>query len=176
MRLGTLIVIALVLIVVCCIFRKHIFEAFTATNTLQLSWTPSGPNPSNIAYNWGVCISQGGGSAPYGKCSAQTPPYPPGLPGPAWDYHGQTAQGQASIVLNNTNCGFCGFGQVLTLLLQAVDVVNPTHPTSSWAAFTLDLSSKATAIKNTITDVTAPSQPVYPGSTGCIYTLQLNQP
>jgi hypothetical protein len=40
----------------------------------------------------------------------------------------------------------------------------------------LDLSSKLTPVKNTITDSSAPSEPIYPGSSGFIYTLQLGQP
>lgn len=176
MRIGLLVVIILAILALSCVFRGKIFESFSSTDTLQLSWTPSGPNPANIAYNWGACISKGAGNSPTGQCSTQTPAYPPGPPGSGWDYHGQTAQGQASLTLNDVNCGMCGYGQVLTLMLQAVDVVNPAKPTSAWATFTLDLSSKATVVKSVITDSVATSEPIYPGSVGFVYTLQLNEP
>lgn len=175
MRLGVLIVIALLLILGCCLFRNHVFERFTAANPLQIAWAPSGPNPANIGYNWGVCISQGTSYEGQSNCGNQNPP-PPGAPGPGWHNKGQTPQGQNSLVLNNVSCGDCGFGQILTLMLQAVDLVNPVHPTSSWATFTLDLSSKLTPVKNAITDSVAPSEPIYPGSTGFVYTLQFGQP
>jgi hypothetical protein len=175
MRLITLLVIVALLIAACLLFRNHIIDRFTGSDALQLTWTPSGPNPANIGYNWGACISQGGVRSS-SNCANQAPAYPPGPPGPGWTYKGQTPQGQNTLILNSSNCGDCQFGQVLTLLLQAVDLVNPSHPTSSWTAFTIDLTSKSSAVKTSITDATAPSEPLYPGSTGFIFTLQLNQP
>src|SRR5437868_9073230 len=163
MRLGVLLVLVLAIIAIWCIYAhsRNQEEHFLSGDSLQVSWTPSGPNPQNIAYNWGVCISKGA-SSNVGQCSLQTPPYPPGPPSSSWNYHGQTPRGQSSLTLSNSNCFACGNGQTLTLLLQAVDVAVPSNPASSWAAFTIDLSSKATVVKNAITDSISPTEPIYP--------------
>lgn len=173
MRVGTLVVIGLIILAAIYLYRNR--EGFIGSNTLSLTWAQSGPNPANIAYNWAVCIN-GTGPPHVGYCAMQDPAYPPGMPGSGWDYKGQTPAGQNSLTLGNLNCNSCNYGQTLSLFLQAVDVVNPAHPASDWATFTIDLSSKATVVKATITDSNTPSEPVYPGSSGFIYTLQLNQP
>jgi len=177
MRLGTLFIILLLLLAVCLFLGKGVKDHFSRGESVSVTWPASSPAPQNIAYNWGVCISSGPGApTPQGHCSTQIPPYPPGIPGAGWDYKGQTAVGQNSLTLNSLNCNQCTIGQVLTLQLQAIDMVNPNHPASNWAVFTLDMSSKSTVVANTITDATIPGQSLYPGSTGFIYTLQLNQP
>lgn len=177
MRLSTLIIIIVIVVLLLFIFGFRVREHFFGTGSLTVSWAPSTPNPQSIAYNWGACISSTPGGTPLsgGLCTRQTPAYPPGLPGPGWNYKGQTAVGQTSLVLNNTNCGNCSIGQVLTFFLQAVGPA-PSRPTSNWATFTIDLSSKASVIQNTIRDGTVPTQPISPGSTGLTYTLVLNQP
>lgn len=177
MRLSVLLVIIFVLVAACCLFTFQLRENFFTGDSIHVTWTPSGPNPQNVAYNWGVCISHSTDpQINQGLCSSQNPPFPPGPPSSNWNYHGQTPKGQSSLTLNNLNCANCDFGMILTLMLQAVDVASPSTPASAWTTFTLDLSSKATAVKAVINDATNPSQPIYPGSTGFVYTLQLNQP
>jgi hypothetical protein len=175
MRLSVLLVIVFVLIAACCLFTFQLRENFLTGDSIHVAWTPSGPNPQDIAYNWGVCISHAADQTTQGLCSSQNPAYPPGPPGANWNYHGQTPKGQNSLTLNNLNCSDCDFGMVLTLLLQAVDVASPSTPASAWTSFTLDLSSKATALRSVI-HIPNSSQPISPGSTEFRYTLQLNQP
>lgn len=178
MRLGTILFLIVIFLVIWLIFRGVTRENFFPNKSVTVHWAPNEITPQDIAYNWGVCItgppSTTGGNV--GRCANQTPAYPPGNPGPGWDYKGQTARGATSLVLDNSNCLLCNTGQILHLQLQSVNLAVPSQPKSAWTIFTIDLSSSATVVKNSISDSTNPNVALYPGSTGFTYVLQLNQP
>lgn len=177
MRLGTILILVAIVLAIWLIFRGTTRENFFPNNSLTVNWAPDPVAPQDMAYNWGVCISAGPSTdSGIGQCKTQTPNYPPGTPTSMWDYKGQTAKGVSSLTLNSTNCKVCSTGQVLTLLLQSVNLSLPTLPTSEWAAFTIDLTSKSTLIKNSISDSTNPNMALHVGSTGFTYILQLNDP
>lgn len=178
MRLGTILFLVAIVLVVWLIFRGVTRENFLLNKSVTVYWAPNEITPQDIAYNWGVCItgppSTIGGYT--GRCANQNPVYPPGNPGPDWDYKGQTARGATSLVLDNSNCSLCDVGQTLHLQLQSVNLAVPSQPKSAWTVFTIDLSSSSTVVKNSISDATNPNLALYPGSTGFTYVLQLNQP
>lgn len=177
MRMRTIVIVLIIFVALWLLFGSTLRENFFPNTSVTVSWAPSGPSSQDIAYNWGVCILSGPETQfQTGRCAQQNPVYPPGNPGPDWNYKGQTAKGVTSLTLDNTNCGQCMAGQVLALQLQSVNLANPSIPPSEWAAFTIDLTSKSTMVRNSISDATNTAAALYPGSTGFTYILQLDQP
>lgn len=177
MHLATIVIALAIFVALWLFFGTSLRENFFPNTGITVTWAPSTPGSEDIAYNWGVCILSGPSTGfQSGRCAQQNPVYPPGTPGPQWQYKGQTARGASSLILDKTKCGQCSTGQVIALQLQAVNLANPSIPPSEWAAFTIDLTSKSTVVRNSISDSTDTSMALYPGSTGFTYILQLNQP
>ena len=132
--LGVLLVVAVYVLFFSCKRRDHFFGGHA---TVTVSWgVPESLNP--LVYNWMVCNST--------SCDADPT---------KWTNPVQSTA-TPTVVLDESNCPDCDFGQTLVVAVQAVDTV--TQVQSAWATFTIDLSvpSATTQLLDAVTG-TAPS-------------------
>lgn len=144
--------------------RDHFGAGGNGQPALTISWSPpvGYPSPSQLQYTWAVCYdkdltSNGSGSA--SVCSNLT-----GKDPSTWPISGTTTN--TSVTLNNSNCIYCGQGQVLTFMLMAQDT--QTKVVGPWSTSTVDLTSTNPSTVS-LNDQTG--KPIYIGASSSVLNV-----